>query len=113
MSFDDWAYPPDSGGKGKIIALGIILPLVIGGYAVSAWISEEAFWPGGRRVGGGMTLTGDAARGLAVCYMSMAAFCHFRWFWGLLGEERIFKVGIVLSMLTGLCAGCAALVLAL
>jgi hypothetical protein len=60
-----------------------------------------------------MTLAGDAARALAVCYMSIDAFCHFRWFWGLLGEERIFKVGIVCSMLAGIAAGVTAFVLAL
>lgn len=97
MSFDDLTYPPDSGGKGKIILLGLVVPTVIGFFAAKAWISGEAYWPGRQ---GGTTVTDDAARAMAVCYLSVALLCHFRWFWGLLRAERIFVVGTVCSLLT-------------
>ena len=96
LDAEDLAHPPDSGGKGKIILLGIVIPAVIGFLAAKAWITEEAFWPGKR---GGMTITDDAARAMAVCYLSVALFCHFRWFWGLLGAPRIFLAGTVCSLL--------------
>lgn len=54
-----------------------------------------------------MTVKGDAARSLAVCYFAAAAFCHFRWFWGLIPSYRVFGIGIAISMIVGL-GGCAA-----
>ncbi|WAC18199.1 hypothetical protein OVA24_13225 [Luteolibacter sp. SL250] len=112
MSFDyeDLANPPSTGGKRKMILLGIVLPVLISLFAAKTWISMEAYWPGRR---GGMTIYDDAARAMAVLHLSIACFCHSRWFWGLRGEEKIFKVGIVLSMLTGLCAGYTAFILAM
>lgn len=112
MSFDfeDLAHPPESGGKGRIALLGVILPAVIAFFAAKAWMNEEAYWPGRR---GGATITGEAARYLAVCYLSVAAFCHSRWFWGLRGFERAFKAGIITSIIAGLISGLMAFCLAM
>lgn len=97
MAFDteDFAYPP-TGGKFKLIVVGIIIPVFIAYYGVNTWLAEEAYWPGR---GGGVTLRGESARAMAVLYMSVASFVHFRWFWGLIQAERVFKVGMVSSML--------------
>ena len=96
---EDLAYPP-SGGRGKMIVLGILLPLAVGYYAGKSWINQEAVWLG--RSGPDMIVKGEAAKALAVCYFAAAAFCHFRWFWGLVPVYRVFTVGIVLSMIVGL-----------
>ena len=74
MSFDfeDLAHPPESGEKAKLLLLGILLPVVIAYLAAQAWVHETAYWPGrGTR---GVNITGDAARYLAVCYLSVATF---------------------------------------
>jgi hypothetical protein len=97
MPFDaeDFAYPP-TGGKFKLVLLGIIIPGFIAYYGVNAWLSEEAYWPGRR---GGVTVHGESARAMAVLYMSVATFVHSRWFWGLIQVDRIFQVGMVSSLL--------------
>ena len=100
---EDLAYPP-SGGRGKMVILGILLPAAIAYFAVNAWTSEEAIWFG--RGSSDMTIKGDAARSMAITYLAVALFAHFRWFWGLLPSYRMFTVGIVLSMILGL-GGCA------
>jgi len=111
LDFEDLAHPPESVGKGKLILLGIILPAVIAYWAAQAWIHETAYWPGrGTR---GVNITGEAARYMAVCYLSVAAFVHARWFWGALQFERVFKVGIVSTMIVGLIAGLTAFCLAM
>jgi len=110
FDYDDRAHPPSSGGKRKMILLGIVLPILISLFAAKTWISMEAYWPGRW---GGVTLYDDAARAMAILHLSIAGFCHFRWFWRLRGEETIFNVGTVLSMLAGLCAGYTAFILAL
>lgn len=99
---EDWSYPP-SGGRMKMILLGILLPLMIGGYASKAWMTQEAVWLG--RGGADMIVKGGAARALAVCYLGGAAFCHFRWLWGLVPAYRVFTIGIVLSIIVAL-SGC-------
>lgn len=97
MPFDaeDFAYPP-TGGKFKLVLLGIIIPGFIAYYGVNAWLDEEAYWPGRR---GGVTVHGESARAMAVLYMSVASFVHSRWFWGLIQADRIFQVGMVSSLL--------------
>lgn len=101
---EDLSYPP-SGGRVKMIVLGILLPMVVGYFATRSWIDQEAVWFG--RGGADMTVKGDAARSLAVCSFAAAAFCHFRWFWGLIPSYRVFGIGIAISMIVGL-GGCAA-----
>ena len=61
------------------------------------WTSEEAWWPGNR--GSGVMAHGEAAKALAVLYMSVSAFVHTRWCWGLLGYNRMFETGTVISIL--------------
>ncbi len=99
---EDLSYPP-SGGRVKMIVLGILLPLVIGYFAARAWMTQEAVWLGER--GATMIVKGVAAKALGVCYFGAAGFCHFRWFWGLVPAYRVFTIGIVLSMILGL-GGC-------
>lgn len=96
---EDLAYPPN-GGRVKLVVLGIIVPLIIAWFAGKAWISQEATWFGHR--GSSMLVKGDTARALAVCEFAAAAFCHFRWFWGLLPAYRVFTYGTALSMILGL-----------
>ena len=106
--YEDFAYPP-SGGRLKLIILGVVIPGVIAFFAIRAWAHQEAYWPGSR--GSGMTVRGEAAQALAVAYLSIGAFLHFRWFWGLLSAHRTFQIGTVCSLfafLAGLiCALCA------
>ncbi len=100
---EDLSYPP-SGGMGKLILLGVILPLVIGYFAGKAWITEEAVWFG--KGSSDLTVHGQAAKGLAVTYLSVGLFCHFRWCWGLIPVYRVFEIGTVLSLL-GILGGLA------
>ena len=98
---ESWAYPP-SGGRMKMILLGIVVPMPICYYAVHAWIIQEATWLGR---GEDMIVKGGAAQALALYYFAIAAFFHFRYFWGLWPAYRVFEIGIVLSMMVGL-GGC-------
>ena len=97
MPFDaeDIAYPP-TGGKLKLIFLGIIIPGFIAYYGVNAWLIEEAYWPGRP---GGVTVHGESARAIAVLYLSVASFVHSRWFWGLIQADRVFQISMVSSLL--------------
>lgn len=61
---EDLSYPP-SGGRVKMILLGLLLPLMIGGYASKPRMGQEAVWLG--RGGADMIVKGEAARALAVC----------------------------------------------
>jgi hypothetical protein len=100
---EDLAYPP-SGGRVKLVILGILLPLVVAYFGVHAWITEEAIWLG--RGSWDMVVHGRAAKSLGVAYTSIGLFCHFRWFWGLLSFYRVFEIGTVISLLCFLGALC-------
>ncbi|MEY3895164.1 MAG: hypothetical protein RLZZ214_683 [Verrucomicrobiota bacterium] len=93
---EDFSYPP-SGGRVKLVVLGILLPLVVAYFGVDAWITEEAVWFG--RGNADMEVHGRTAKSLGVAYTSVGLFCHFRWFWGLLPVYRVFEVGTVISLL--------------
>jgi hypothetical protein len=99
MSYDyeDFAYPPN-GGRVKLILLGLIIPGIIAYFAIRAWLTKEAYWPSRR--GQGLIVHGESAQALAVVYLSVAAFFHFRWFWGLIQADRVFQIGTVCSLLT-------------
>jgi hypothetical protein len=99
--FEDLAYPPE-GGRVKLILLGLVVPGVIAYFAARAWVNQQAYWPGSR--GSGMTVRGEAAQALAMAYMSIGAFMHFRWCWGLMSAHRTFQIGTVCSLLVFL--GC-------
>jgi len=93
---EDLSNPP-SGGRLKLILLGVVLPMVIGYFSVKAWVNEEAIWFGSR--GHDMVVHGQTARALAVTYLSVGLFCHFRWCWGLIPVWRVFEIGTVVSLL--------------
>ena len=95
--FEDFAYPP-TGGRLKLVLLGIALPGIIARFGLLAWVLEEAWWPSRR--GSGEIIHGESAQAMAIVYLSVAAFIHFRWFWGLLPADRTFRVGTVCSLLT-------------
>lgn len=101
--FEDLAYPPH-GERLKLILLGVLIPGLIAYFAIDAWAEQQAYWPGGRGGGRGMTVRGEAAQALAVAYLSIGAFLHFRWFWGMLQADQTFRIGSVCSMLTFLAA---------
>jgi hypothetical protein len=93
---ENFAYPPN-GGRGKLITLGIILPIGVLIYAVHIWITKEAYWPG--RHSSGMSVTGDTARAMSVGYTFLSLFCHFRWCWGLIPHYLAFRIGTTISLL--------------
>src|SRR6478735_4258051 len=99
MDFDieNLAYPPN-GGKMKLILLGIIVPATIAVIAIRAWILQEASLP--TKTSGWYCVHGQDARAAAAAYLSAAVFAHSRWFWGLLGAERVFLTGTIVSLLT-------------
>ena len=92
---EDLSYPP-TGGRLKIIVLGILLPMLLAWFASKAWIDQVTTWPGNR--GHGIIVKGDTARAIAVCKLASALFCHFRWFWGIVSSYRVFTVGMVVSL---------------
>lgn len=100
---EDLSYPP-SGGRTKLILLGILLPLVIGYFAAKAWVTEEAIWLG--QNDDHITVHGMTAKALAVTYLSAGLFCHFRWCWGLIPIYRVYEMGTVASLL-GILGGLA------
>jgi hypothetical protein len=93
---EDLSYPP-SGGRVKLVLLGIFLPLIVIYFGAHAWITEEAIWFGRRD--SNIEVHGPTARSLAVVYTSIGLFCHFRWFWGLIPVYRVFEIGTVISLL--------------
>lgn len=92
---EELSHPPN-GGRTKPVVLGVLLPLAIGFLAIRAWLRQEAIWFG---EDADMPLVGPAARSMAVVYFSVALFCHFRWFWGLIPVYRIFEIGTVAALL--------------
>jgi hypothetical protein len=94
--FEDLAYPP-TGGRLKLILLGVVLPGIIAYFGIRAWILEEALWPGRR--GSSMVIYGESAQAMGVVYLSVAALFHFRWVWGMLQAHRTFQAGTVCSLL--------------
>ena len=91
------AYPPEGGGRVRMWLLGVLVPLVIGYFSVRDWVTGEAIWIG--RGGSDMAVCGRAAKGLAITYLCVGLFCHFRWWWGLRGNYRVFEIGTVVSLL--------------
>jgi len=100
--FEDLANPPDSGGKVKMVLLGILLPLAAILYAWQGWHLEKMWLPGKQ---GGATITGPGAQWLALSYFAAGLAAHFRWFWGLLSIYRIFEWGTTAAMILWI-SGC-------
>jgi hypothetical protein len=101
--FEDLAYSP-SGGRTKLILLGILLPLIIAYFGVDAWVTEKAIWFG--QGNSKMIVHGQTAKALAVTYLSVGLFCHFRWCWGLIPCHRLYEIGTIISLL-GILGGIA------
>jgi len=93
---EDLSYPP-SGGRTKLLLLGILLPLAIGYFSVKAWVSGEVVWLG--RGNFDTIVHGQTAKALAVAYFGVCLFCHFRWCWGLIPNYRVFEIGTIVSLL--------------
>lgn len=100
---EDLSYPP-SGGRIKLVLLGILLPLAIAYFGVKAWVTEEAVWFG--QGNSNIIVHGQTAKALAITYLSTCLFCHVRWFWGLIPVYRVFEMGTVVSLL-GILGGIA------
>ncbi|MGC4015197.1 MAG: hypothetical protein QM755_11880 [Luteolibacter sp.] len=95
---EDLAYPPYGAGIVRKVALGFLLPGLIGWHAVNGWLTERVYLPG--RGGSDTWITGESARWLAVAYMGIALFCHTRWFLSLLDTRfRVFEILTVISIL--------------
>lgn len=90
--FEHLSYPP-SGGYLKLFLLGILLPGAIGYFGVQAWNTGEVAWLNSE------TLKGLPAKSLAGTYLSLALFCHSRWFWGIVPVHFLFKIGSLVSLL--------------
>ncbi|MBK1830101.1 hypothetical protein JIN77_05170 [Verrucomicrobiaceae bacterium R5-34] len=87
---------PPNGGVFKLVLLGVLLPGWIMYHASEAWLNESAIWYGQST---DVTLSGPAARAMAIVYGGVALFCHFRWFWGLQGYYRTWEIGTIVALL--------------
>ena len=92
---DALSFPP-SGGKVKVILLGIILPTAIGYFGATGLLSKEALWIGSES---NINVTGRTAVAISIAYSGVGLLCHIRWVWGLLGFHHIFEIGTVISTL--------------
>jgi hypothetical protein len=100
---EDLSYPP-SGGRVKLVLLGILLPALILHTGLTAWFSEEAVWFG--QGNSDIEVKGATAKSLGVVYSCVGLFCHFRWCWGLVPVYRVYHTGTVVSLL-GIITGMA------
>jgi hypothetical protein len=92
----DLSHPPETGGRVKIVLLGIILPLAAIGYAWHGWQLGKVWMPGKN---GGADITGLAAPWMALSYAGAGLAAHFRWFWGLISTYRVFEWGTSVSLI--------------
>ena len=95
-----------AGGRKKMIGLGLLWPAFLLWYCHGCWTDEEALWwvVGGDNV----VVHGKVAKSAAVAYLGVALFCHARWFWGLLPNYVIYKIGVILGLIgfiAGFCYG--------
>lgn len=100
-SYTDLAYPP-SGGRLKLVLLGVVLPGILMFLGVSAYLEQKAIWFG---QGGNMTVSGNTAQAIGALLMSIALFCHSRWFWGILSIMPIFLTGTIISAIAVIISG--------
>ena len=88
------SYLP-SGGWIKVILLGIGLPVFFVVWGIRAWITQETVW-----VFGEGELAGNAAKAGAIAILSIALFCHVRWFWGLVTPVwHVYEIGTSVACL--------------
>lgn len=95
-TIEDLSHPP-SGGASQLVVLGMVLPLVAWYFGGKAWLTQEATWFGHRNTS--LVVQGQTARALAVVFISVGCFCHFRWCWGLIPVYTVFRVGTTVSLL--------------
>ena len=96
-----------SGGPFKMWLLGVGLALIPLGYGVRCLFTGHAHFFG--RYSSGLDLSGPAGTALAIAYISVGAFVHFHYFWGLhprlLGLSPLLKLLALLVFLVSF--GCA------
>ena len=88
------AYSP-VGGRLKIWLAGVVCALIPIGYGVYCLRTGRAWFPG--QHGSGMETHGSAAVALAIAYISIGAFLHFHYFWGL--HAKLHMVSPILKLL--------------
>jgi hypothetical protein len=94
---EDLAYAP-SGGRIKMALLGIGLAVIPLGYGAHCLLTGHARFFG--RSGTHLDLEGSAAVALAIAYISIGAFIHAHWFWGLL--PRFEPLSYLLKLVSAL-----------
>lgn len=74
---------------------GVVLALIPIGYGVHCLRTGHAWLPG--QGGGGLDAHGSTAVALAIAYISIGAFIHFHYFWGL--HPKLHVVGPLMKTL--------------
>jgi hypothetical protein len=97
----DRGYAPQRFGPMNALLSGFVLPIALIWYASKGYLQESIVWHGR---GGGITLKGESAKAMALCYLSAAGLVHFSGFW-LERSYRIFAWGAILSVVLW-AAGC-------
>jgi hypothetical protein len=90
-------YHPPSGGRVKLLLLGILFPAVITHFGMQAWITEESPWY--YQPYSAYIEHGQSAKALGLTYMSIGLFAHARWFWGLLPFYPFYILGTMASFI--------------
>ena len=96
-SFLEGLSTAPAGGVGKMLILGIAIPLLIALHANGIWEAGHMVWHG--RGGAELDVYGNAARAWAVGFGGAALFCHARWFWGLVPVAWAYALGTVAALL--------------
>jgi hypothetical protein len=104
MGFDveDLANEP-SGGPLKMWLTGVGMALIPIGYGVHCLVTGHARFFGRR--GSNLNLDGATAISLAIAYISIGAFVHFHFFWGL--HPRLRGLSPLLKLLAQLVFICS------
>lgn len=95
LAMDDLAHIP-SGGPAKKWFVGFMIaamPVIYGIYCI---YRGHATLFGTRR--SHETLTGEAGLSLAIAYISLGAFLHFQYFWGL--SDRLWRYSQRLKLIS-------------
>jgi hypothetical protein len=89
------AHAP-AGGQLKMWLVGVGLALIPIGYGIHCLLTGHAVLPG--RHGSRLDTYGSTATALALAYISLGAFLHFHYFWGL--HAHLFVVSQLLKLLS-------------
>ena len=82
---------PGSSNPWLVWGVGLVLPLLMGAYAMKYWVTREANFFA--------ILYGDSARWTALVFLAVAAFIHGRSFWGGRGFLRSHQIISIISSL--------------